>query len=167
MGIPEEYRRGFELGKYYAHNGGTKMHIIAETNFSDMYHIDPGGIMLVGEDRAGGLQPIDGNLHGACNYYEISAQIFIEDLKPEEYKFGNIRRQDKDTDYKILDLPRFFLYLYRNNELYLFDFLDYYNEDGLQINIIKEDVNGIFAEFNKHVKPEEMALVEKLIFERI
>lgn len=167
MGIPEQYRRGFELGKYYSHTGGGKTHIIAETNFSDMFHIPPGGIMLIGEERDGSITPITGEFDGACNYYEISQEIFIEDLKPEEYKFGNIRRQNKDTDYKILDLPRFFLYLYRNNELYLFDFLDYYNEDGLQINIIKEDVNGIFAEFDKHVKPEERALVEKLIFERI
>ncbi len=167
MGIPEQYRRGFELGKYYAHNGGNKIHIIAETNFSDMYHIDPGTLMLIAEDRAGGLQPVDGNLHGAINHYEISKEIFIADLKAEEYKFGNIRRQDKDTDYKILDLPRFFLYLYRNNELYLFDFLDYYNEDGLQINIIKEDVNGIFANLSNYVTSDEMRLIEKLIFERI
>lgn len=167
MGVPEKYRVGFKLGKYYGHFGKSKIHIIAEAKESDMYHIDQGKVMLIAENRSGDLKPITGNITGCTGYFEISKEIFIESLEFTEYRFGEIDKTGKDTHYKKVIVPRFFLHTYPNEEIYLFDLLSHYDEDGINPNIIEHDYNNVFKNLKNHVTSDELRIIEKLIFERI
>jgi hypothetical protein len=167
MGVPEKYRKGFELGKYYGHFGKSQIHIIAETKESDMYHIDYGQVMFIGEERSGGLKPITSDITGCTGYFEISKEIFIEALEFKEYKFGEIDKTGQETFYSTVIVPRFFMHTYPNGEIYLFDLLNHYDEDGLQPNILKNDYNNVFSNIKNHVTTKELKIIEKLIFERM
>lgn len=168
MGVPEKYRIGFEMGKYYQHFGLEKMHIIAIAKESDMWYVGPGG-MLIAETRDGSLKPTDSSISSCIGWYEISSEIFIEDYSFDEYKFGSMKIKH-DVESQMYDretIPRFFLRIYKNNEIYFFDLFNHYDDDGIQPNLIKNDYNGIYKNINKFINQEEKLLIERLLFERI
>jgi hypothetical protein len=160
MGVPEEFQVGFEMGKYYEHFGGEKMHIITATKKSDMWFIQPGGKMFIAETREGDLRPCDGSISSASNWYEITEEIFIENIGFDEYKFGWIKKGGTLVE-------RFFLRIYKNNTLYLFDFNKKWDEDGISPNILENDYNKVLNNIDKFISEKQLAHFEKLLFERI
>jgi hypothetical protein len=168
MGVPEEYRIGFEMYKYYQHFGGEKMHIIALAKESDMWHVEPGG-MLIAETRAGSLKETSLSVSSCIGWYEITPEIFRDDSKFKEWKLGEmVIKHDPETQmYDREKIPRFFLRIYENNQLYLFDLYQHYDEDGVQPNILVNDYNNVFKNINKFLIDTEQALLEQLLFERI
>jgi len=175
MGVPKEHRKKFELFKYYEHFGSERIHIIAEAKESDMWMIDPGHVMFIAESRSGSLKPITSalrpvtsNLCGCYGWYEISRHIFLHDINFKEYKFGFIEIKNKTlTGFKKEIISRFYLRIYDNGEPYFFDTFEHFEEDGLQINLLKNDYNSVFKNIKKHVSFDDMFHIEKLILEKI
>lgn len=65
----------FELGKYYQHETGIKLHICGLC--ATQYH----GRCFVGENDEGVLEPIDNKEENAVNFHEISKEKFTGDKK--------------------------------------------------------------------------------------
>jgi hypothetical protein len=167
MGVPKELRKGFELYKFYQHFGGGKMHIIAQAHRSEMFIINNGSFMFIAEERDGSIKPVSNDICSCTGYFEISKEIFVEDLEAIEYHYGQVDKTGIATDFKKVVVPRFCLRVYRNNEIYMFDLLEHYDDDGLYPNILKNDVNGVFAHIRNYITPEEMFSLEKLLLERM
>lgn len=66
----------FEVGKHYKHNGGEKIHVLAEVN-SDMY-FSP---CLVAEDLKGNFLPIGIGEDYSVNWHEIDEAEWLNELK--------------------------------------------------------------------------------------
>lgn len=66
----------FEVGKYYEHSTGKKMHILGEVN-SDIYY-SPG---LVAEDLEGNFIPVGIGEEYVVNWNEISEVEWLNELK--------------------------------------------------------------------------------------
>lgn len=67
----------FELGKFYKHNGGGLMHMIALADNPIMWF----GPTLIAEDPGGNLTPCGMDETSAFNWYEITEDEFKKDLK--------------------------------------------------------------------------------------
>ena len=67
METPEK----FELGKYYKHNAGEKLHICGVCE-SKIY-----GMCLMGENEYGEFSPIGRHKGATDNWYEISEEEFL------------------------------------------------------------------------------------------
>ena len=105
----------FELHKFYQHFGSTRLHIIAEADRSEMWKIDDGHKMLIAETREGQLQPIS-TIKGSGNgWYEITKEIFVDDIKFTDYEF--IPHYEKTDSF----MNKFMVRVYENGDAYLFD----------------------------------------------
>ena len=91
----------FELGKYYQHTTGMKLHICG---LSDTYYH---GRCFVGENNKGELLPVGSDEASAVNFHEISKEQFIgkkqsmaDDLKTllENGKIVMLSGMDADGD---------------------------------------------------------------------
>lgn len=83
--------KSFEMGKFYCHTGGGKMHIIAEAYDSEMYMIDKGNKMFIAEER-------DGSMYGFTSPNDmLPATVSHQPLKqkqklnPYPTELGNIK----------------------------------------------------------------------------
>lgn len=157
MGVPEKHRKTFELYKYYQHMGARKVHVIAIANKSDMWYIDPNG-MLIAENREGGLEPLSQDISSSTGWYEINAEIFRDDLSFDEYKFGKLDGRK---------IERFILRAYKNNNVFLFDLLNHTQDDGLYPNILVNDYNYVFKNISKIVNQQELIILDKILLERL
>ena len=164
MQIPRNRRKSFEINGYYEHMGGHKVHIIAITKFSDMWLIEPGKVMYIGETRCGKLIPLSCTTSNCNGWYKINYELFRCSLMFKEYKFGSM---NKFINGNSLIVPRFNLRIYQNNEIYLFDLYNHFDNDGLLPNILKDDVNGIFNNIDDFLTKDELLKFEKLVLQKI
>lgn len=102
----------FELGKYYQHTTGTKIHIcgLGET----YYH----GRCFVGENNNGELSPVGSDESSAVNFHEISKEEFImskqsmaNDLKTllENGKIVMLSGMDVDGDTVVIGDHKYYI----------------------------------------------------------
>ena len=66
----------FEVGKYYKHNDGEKIHVLVEVN-SDMY-FSP---CLVAEDLKGNFFPVGIGESYSVNWHEIDETEWLNEMK--------------------------------------------------------------------------------------
>lgn len=168
MGVPEKHRVGFEMSKYYQHFGGEMMHIIAVAKESDMWYVGPRGI-FISETRGGQLKETSSEISSCTGWYEITPEIFRENIQYEEFKFGemDIKHDIQSRKLDRVKISRFFLRIYKNNQLYLFDLYNHYDEDGIHPNILVNDYNGVFKNINRVLFKSEQTQLEQLLFERM
>ena len=159
--------KGFELHKYYEHFGGNKIHIIAEAEKSDMWIIDKNTKMSIAEDREGNLSPVGGSVQSAANWYEITRNIFVDDLSFKELKVSvpnDIPIGQPEDLFAITIKHEYRLRLYSNGTLFLFDLAGYNDDCGLARNIAQNDPVEALRVLKDHITDEQLIYFEKLLF---
>lgn len=159
--------KGFELHKYYEHFGGTKIHIIAEAEKSDMWIIDRDTKMSIAEDREGNLTPVGGSIQSAANWYEITRSIFVDNLNFEELKVSvpNTISIDIPEDvFAITIKHEYRLRIYKNGTIFLFDLAGYNDDCGLAKNIAQNDPVEALRVLRDYITDEQMVHFEKILF---
>ena len=146
----------FELHKFYQHFGSTMLHVISEAEISEMWRIDPGHKMLIAETREGQLQPISTIPGSGSGWYEITKEIFVNDIKFTDYEFTP--HYEKTDSF----MNKFIVRVYTNGDVYLFDITEI--NDELQEPVCKNDKGEILKWVKEHMMDNKVhhTLLESL-----